>query len=227
MSRKNTILKCFTFLFFLVFAIEVIAESFSYKPLILIFKPLIPLTLILMYIVESEKKNVVYIVLMFLSLLTNLLFIPNTFEALFYALVVFTMHRILVIFLIIRLNQIKDYIPVLIATAPFLIVFFYLYFETPELPESSLIILVLQNILISVFAGISLSDYVMNDNKQNSILLISAMLFVMLQFSIFIEKYYLNNEYSCILRPFSMSLNAMAFFTFYKYVLEAEKSNKN
>lgn len=227
MSRKNTILKCFTFLFFLVFAIEVIAESFSYKPLILIFKPLIPLTLILMYIEESEKKNVVYIVLMFLSLVTNLLFIPNTFESLFYALVVFTIHRILVIFLIIRLNQIKDYIPVLIATAPFLIVFFYLYFETPELPESSLIILVLQNILISVFAGISLSDYVMNDNKQNSILLISAMLFVMLQFSIFIEKYYLNNEYSCILRPLSMSLNAMAFFTFYKYVLEAEKSNNN
>lgn len=227
MSRKNTILKCITFLFFLVFAIEIIAESFSYKPLILIFKPLIPLTLILMYIVESEKKNVIYILLMFLSLVTNLLFIPNTFVSLFYALVVFTIHRILVIFLIIRLNQIKDYIPVVIATAPFLIVFFYLYFETPELPESSLIILILQNILISVFAGISLSDYVMNDNKQNSILLISAMLFVMLQFSIFVEKYYLNNEYDSILRPLSMSLNAMAFFSFYRYVIEAEKLNED
>ena len=137
------------------------------------------------------------------------------------------MHRILVIFLIIRLNQIKDYIPVLIATAPFLIVFFYLYFETPELTESSLIILVLQNILISVFAGISLSGYVMNDNKRNSILLISALLFVMLQFSVFIEKYFLNYEYSEILRPLSMTLNGMAFYSFYRYVIEAEKLNED
>jgi hypothetical protein len=87
--------------------------------------------------------------------------------------------------------------------------------------------LILQNILISVFAGISLSEYVMNDNKQNSILLISAMLFVMLQFAIFIEKYYLNNEYSYVLRPLSMALNGLAFYSFYKYVIEAEKSNNN
>jgi hypothetical protein len=101
-----------------------------------------------------------------------------------------------------------------------------LYFETPTFPENNSIILIVQNVLISIFAGISLSGYVMNDNKQNSILLISALLFVLLQFSVFIEKFYLENEYSQVLRPLSMSLNAMAFFSFYRYVIEAEKAIK-
>lgn len=225
MTKKENLIKSIVALFFLVFLVEIIGEALSYKPLILFFKPLIPLTLIVLYLIESRKKNVIYIFLMFLSLVTNLLFIPNTFECLFYALIVFAMHRILVIYLIFKLNNIKDIIPVVIATAPFLIIFFYLYYETPSLPENSTFLLILQNVLISIFAGISLSDYVMNDNKQNSILLISALLFVMLQFSVFIEKYYLDNEYSEILRPLSMTLNAMAFFSFYKYVIVAEKSD--
>ena len=62
---------------------------------------------------------------------------------------------------------------------------------------------------------------------KNSILLISALLFVMLQFVIFIEKYYLKNEYQEVLRPLAMTLNALAFFSFYKYVIEAEKLNNN
>jgi hypothetical protein len=68
--------------------------------------------------------------------------------------------------------------------------------------------------LISLFAGLSLSSYVMNDNKQNSILLISALLFVMLQLVVFVEKFYLENEYSQILRPMAMTLNAFAFYAF-------------
>ena len=93
--------------------------------------------------------------------------------------------------------------------------------------KESAILIILQNVLISVFAGISLSGYVMNDNKRNSILLISALLFVMLQFSVFIEKYFLNYEYSEILRPLSMTLNGMAFYSFYRYVIEAEKLNED
>lgn len=53
------------------------------------------------------------------------------------------------------------------------------------------------------------------------------MLFVILQLSVFIERYYLYDEYSQVLRPLSMSLNGLAFYTFYRYVIEAEKSNNN
>ena len=226
-TKNNSIVRIVTFLFFGLALIEVISEFYIYKPLILVFKPLIPLALILLYVIESKKRDLLFVIIMSLSLLTNLLFIPDTTICLFYALIVFTIHRILIVYLIFKLNKIKDTVPIVIATAPFLIVFFYLFFETPFIPDNSFALLILQNLLISLFAGISLSSYVMNDNKQNSILLISALLFVMLQFVIFIEKYYLKNEYQEVLRPLAMTLNALAFFSFYKYVIEAEKLNDN
>ena len=226
MNNRKVLTKNLMYLFFMVFIIEVTAEYLVFKPLILIFKPLIPLVIIMMYMFESEIKSKIYVLIMFLSLVTNLLFIPNTDQALFYALLVFTLHRILLIIFILKMNKKTDFVPLIIATLPFLIVFSYLYFETPTFPENNSIILIVQNVLISIFAGISLSGYVMNDYKQNSILLISALLFVLLQFSVFIEKFYLENEYSQVLRPLSMSLNAMAFFSFYRYVIEAEKAIK-
>ncbi|WP_295333086.1 hypothetical protein [Flavobacterium sp.] len=99
--------------------------------------------------------------------------------------------------------------------------------ETAEIPERSFLLLLLQNILISILSGLALSSYVMNDNKQNSVLLISVLLFVMLQFIVFIEKYLLVNEYTSILRPLAMTFNVLAFFSLYKYVILAEKSNDN
>jgi hypothetical protein len=146
---------------------------------------------------------------------------------LFYGIIVFTLHRIISIYLIFSLQKVIDFIPVIIATSPFLLIFFYLFSETPEIPQNSFYIIIIQNILISVLTGIALSSYVMNDNKQNSILLISALLFVMLQFVIFVEKYFLTNEFEDFFRPTAMTLNALAFFTFYKYVITAEKSNHN
>lgn len=129
MANQNNIIKTVTLLFFLVFATEVLAEYFSYVPMILVTKPLIPLMLIVLYFFESDKKDWVYIVMMFLSLVTNLLFIPNTAEMLFYGLIVFMIHRIFVILLILKLNKIIDFIPVIIAVAPFLIIFFYIFFK--------------------------------------------------------------------------------------------------
>ena len=160
-------------------------------------------------------------------MMINILFIPDTPTCLFYGVLVFTLHRIISIYLIFSLQKVRDYIPVIIATSPFLLIFFYLFSETSEIPQNSFYIIIVQNILISLFAGIALSSYVMNDNKQNSILLISALLFVMLQFVIFVEKYFLTNEFEELFRPMAMTLNALAFFSFYKYVVTAEESNNN
>ncbi|HNP32625.1 MAG TPA: hypothetical protein PKN96_04985 [Flavobacterium sp.] len=206
---------------------EVLAEYIIEKPLICSLKPTMPLLLIVIYYLDSERKNVFFILALLLSSLTNLLFIPNTPTCLFYAVLVFTLHRIISIYLIFSLQKVIDYIPVIIATSPFLLIFFYLFSETAEIPQNSFYILIAQNILISLFAGVALSSYVMNDNKQNSILLISALLFVMLQFVIFIEKYFLVNEFEQLFRPMAMTLNALAFFSFYKYVVSAEQSNNN
>ncbi len=227
MEKKAPILNTLVICYFVIAFVEVVAEFFVVTPLICTLKPILPLLLIVLYTMESHRKDKIFITALVLSSITNLLFIPNTPTFLFYGVLVFTIHRIIVIYLIFLNQKVKDYIPIIIATAPFLLVFFYLFSETIEIPENSIYILIFQNLLISLFAGIALSSYVMNDNKQNSILLISALLFVMLQFVVFIEKYFLINEFEGLFRPLAMTLNALAFFSFYKYIIAAEKSHQN
>ena len=227
MQKKENIIKSLTVGYFVIAFFEVIAEYFVNRPIICALKPVIPLVLIVIYYIESDKKNMLFIVALLLSLITNILFIPNTPSYLFYGVLVFTIHRIIVIYLIFHFQKVNDFIPLIIATTPFLLIFFYLFLETPEIPQNSIYIIIFQNLLISLFAGIALSSYFMNDNKQNSILLISALLFVMLQFVVFVEKYFLVNEFEEMFSPLAMTFNALAFFSFYKYVITAEKSNSN
>jgi len=227
MFTKDNILKSLTFSYFIIAFFEIVSEYLAYTPFICSLKPLIPLLLVIIYLINSTVKNPVFVIVLLLSMVVNILFIPNTPICLYYALIIFTIHRVVIIYLIFRLQKVKDYIPTIIATIPFLLIFFYLFIETNDIPENSFYLLILQNILISIFAGIALSGYVMNDNKQNSVLLISVLLFVMLQFTVFIEKYFLVNEFQKLFRPLAMTFNTLAFFSFYKYVLQAEKSNNN
>lgn len=227
MFTKDNLLKSLTFGYFIIAIFEIVSEYLAYTPFIFSLKPLIPLFLIATYWVNSVHKNPVFVMVLLLSMVVNILFIPNTAICLYYALIIFTIHRVLIIYLIFSLQKVKDYIPTIIATIPFLLIFFYLFIETNEIPANSFYWLILQNILISLFAGIALSSYVMNDNKQNSVLLISVLLFVMLQFTVFIEKYFLVNEFKKLFRPLAMTFNILAFFSFYKYVVIAEKSNNN
>lgn len=227
MNTKVNIINTVTLCFFVLAFFEIIAEFFTSKTFIFILKPILPLMLIGLYILESKARNRVVITAFLLSAITNILFIPNDPTCLFYGVIVFTIFRVISIYIIYKYQQLKDFIPIIIATAPFLLIFFYLFSETTEIPENSIYIIIFQNILISIFAGTALSSYFMNDNKHNSILLISALLFVMLQFVVFLEKYFLVDEYKEFFRPLAMTLNALAFFSFYKYIVTSEKSNNN
>jgi hypothetical protein len=226
-NSKVNIINTLTISYFVLAFLEILAEFFILKPLILILKPTLPLLLITLYFLESKVKNSIIIIAFLLSSITNILFIPDNPTCLLYGILVFTIYRIISIYIVFSYQKLIDFIPIIIATAPFLLIFFYLFSETSEIPEDSVYILIFQNLLISLFAGVALSGYVMNDNKQNSILLISALLFVMLQFVVFIEKYFLIDEYREFFRPLAMTLNCLAFFSFYKYIIEAEKSNNN
>lgn len=225
--RSNNTEKSISILYFVVAFVEVSAEYYTYKPLICYLKPILPLILIVMYWLTSNFKKRLFIAALFFSFLTNMFFISNTPEMLYYGVITNTFHRILAIILVLRITKIKDYIPLVIASIPFLLIFFYLFFETNNIPENSFLLLIFQNLLISIYAGIALSCYIMNDNKINSILLISTLLFVMLHFVIFIERYFLTDEYISFFRPIAMTFNALAFYSLYKYVITAEKLNDN
>ena len=89
--------------------------------------------------------------------------------------------------------------------------------------------LIIQNILISIIAGITLSDYVMNNGKKNDTawLLIFGLLSVSQYFIVFVERYYLSGISPISFRPLAMILNASVYYVFYEFVMVIEKSNDN
>jgi hypothetical protein len=225
LSNKNNLAIGITVLYFAVATVEVTAELFAYKPVLFIFKPLISLLLMTLYWTTSNQKKILFFLTIFFSLTTNVFFIPNTEKALFIGIVALLIHRLLMIYYIIKLTKIKDYVPLLLATIPFLFIFFYLLTISTEIPRNSFFLLIIQNVLVSIIGGIALSDYVMNDNKKYTLLLIFGLLTVMLYFIVFIEKYYLANLSPVIFRPIAMVLNVTVYYVFYRFVIETEDQN--
>ncbi|HSN47876.1 MAG TPA: hypothetical protein VLR29_03860 [Flavobacterium sp.] len=228
LSNENNIEKLITGLYFTVAAVEVTAELFSYKPFLFVFKPLISVVLMLLYWKTSNTRNPLFFVIILFSLITNVFFIYDTEAPLFLGLIAFFVHRLLMIYYIIKLVKLKDYIPLAIAMIPFMFIFFYLLSITNDLTNRSYGILIIQNILISILAGIALSDYVMKNGKRETTwLFLFGLLSVTQYFIVFIDKYYLSDLSPIIFRPLAMILNASVYYAFYKFVMASEKLNDN
>jgi hypothetical protein len=220
--NKNSIIKSLAYLYFANAIVEILSEAFSLKPIILVTKPLIPLILMVLYYFTSTSKCKLFYIVMFFSLLTNLLFVPDTDQALFYGVIAFTIHRIFLLVLIFNIIKIKDFVPFILATLPLGFIFFYL-FTASEVPDNSYYLIFFHNLIAAVLGGIAISSYVMNDSKENSLLMISVLLFLGLQLVIYIEKYYFAESHSTMLRPLAMTLNVLAFYIFYKFVITSQK----
>lgn len=215
-----------TLLFFTNAILEIFSEAFSLTSIIVITKPLISILLMILYFYSSTKNDVLFYITISLSLITNLLYIPNSKDFLFYALIVYTFHKIFLLIMIFKIVKVTNFIPFFIATIPLSFIFFYL-FVSSDIPENSYYLIFFHNLLAGILGGIAISSYMMNDTKQNSILLICALLFLMLQLVVYIEKYYLVNQYYFIFRPLAMTLNVMAYYVFCKFVIASEKLNHN
>jgi hypothetical protein len=213
-----------TILLFVVALTEIIAEYFRFLPLIYIFKPSISIILMALYWVTSTKREVLFFLTIGTSLLTNILFIPNNIELIFWGLIVFVFHRIIHLYYITKVTKIKDIVPILLASVPFLLIFFYIFLDTDLLSIEVYYIMILHNILISLLGGFALANYVLNDNKKSMWLTISVLFFVSLHFIIFIEKFYISLQ---IFRPIAMTLNTFAYYSFYKFIVSNEKKSQH
>ncbi len=218
---KHIYFKGFFISFFLIAISEIIAEFFSYNPIIYVTKPLIPLSLMLLYWMSSCVKSKLFIAILLCSAITNLFFIPHTSKMLLYGVMSFTVLRLLMLVLILKLVKVRNLFLFFTATLLFLGIFTYLYLES-NAPSDSTLLLIFHNFMISIFGGVALSNYIKNDNQQNSYLLICYLLFMGLQLIIFVEKYSLQNSNNTILRPIAMILNILAFYSFYKFVVFSE-----
>jgi len=225
-NKDTKLMERLSYSYFSIGLVEIIAESMSYQPLILFTRIAAPFFLITLYFLKSIKQNAVFYALMVLLLISNVLFASKAPYALQIAVITFLFHRIAMIVLVFQSIASKNYLYILLATFPFLLIFFYLISVTNELTDIQINVLIFQSILISILSGMALSSYLVSENRQNSWLLISTLLLIGLRFIVFIEQYFLSDLSLPIYRPMAVLLNIFAFFTFYKFVIAAE-ANEN
>nr|WP_315165567.1 hypothetical protein [uncultured Flavobacterium sp.] len=205
--------------------IEVLAELFSFKVILFAFRPLVAIMLIYLYWVTSKERNVLFYMTVFFLLLTSIFILFESMLFLILGLIGIFTHRILLIFYIIKLNKIKDFVPILIAIIPFVFIFSYLLSISDEIPKGSYYPLVAQNILVSILAGVILSNYFMNDSNNSPWLAIFGLLSTALYFTVFIEKCFLSNLPPTYFRPLAMILYVTSYYSFYRFVIDAETIN--
>lgn len=205
--------------------IEVLAELFSFKVILFAFRPLVAILLIYLYWATSKERNVLFYMTVFFLLLTSIFILFESILFLILGLIGIFTHRILLIFYIIKLNKIKDFVPILIAIIPFVFIFSYLLSISDEIPKGSYYPLVAQNILVSILAGVILSNYFMNDSNNSPWLAIFGLLSTALYFTVFIEKCFLSNLPPTYFRPLAMILYVTSYYSFYRFVIDAETIN--
>ena len=208
-------------IYFAVATLLIAAELFDLKQIIFIFKPFLIPILMLLYVLKSSRKNPLYLASLVFALLSNIFFIYTTPKLIVYGIIAFMMYRLLTIFLVLKITKKPLLVPFLIATMPFIFIFSCLLNLTLPPDAPAFFPAVINGLLISCLAGISLSNYIMNDNKANSWFAISTLFFVVLVFLFMIQKYYMPNV---VFQPISVLMFTLGHYTFYKFVIEAEKS---
>jgi membrane-bound ClpP family serine protease len=228
LAKNNANLVSLLILFYFSIALtQVVAELVLYQPLIYFSRIVTPILLIILYKLNSDRQNPFFFLLITLTLATNVIFVDKESPYWVIGSVISILQKIIMLLFVMHLIAKNKYWHIILAAIPFLLIFFYLNLITDGLTELGWGNIFVQSILVSIIGGFSLAAYLMSDNRQNSWLLISTLLFVGLQFVIFIERYYSSIISVTVFTPIALVLNAFGFFTFYKFVVAAEKKDKN
>lgn len=205
--------------FFAVTLVLIGAEYFSNTSLVFIFKPILMPLLIALYWIESRTKCKWYLSALIFAFISNvLLLFPNTI-LLSCGIFAFLFYRIATILAVIKNGDRVAMLPVTLATIPFLVMFSYLVLTMVSPKDPSFYATVLNAIIFSVFSGIGLSSYVMNDNLKNSWLIINTLLSTFLAVIFLFDNFYLSFT---IFKPISALVFTLSHYAFYCFMMEAE-----
>lgn len=225
LTKINRFLSETTFvgLYFSFAIIEILAEIVSFRSILFAFKPFSLIVLMSLYWVTSRRRSFIFFIIIFFSLVSCIFIEIDPKKLLLFAVISFVIHRSLLILYILELNKTKDCVPIIIAFFPIFFIFSYLISISVEIPESTYYYLVIQNVLVSIIGGIALSHYYMNETKESAWLSIFGLLSFGLYFIVFIEKWFLANLTITYFRPLGMVLYTMAYYSFYKFVIDSER----
>jgi hypothetical protein len=207
-------------MYFAVAVVLLISEIIRFYPFLHFFGPLRSLILMALYFFSSKKRSKVYFGVLLFAFFSDFLFIDKTQELLVYGVLAYMIYRVLTIVLVFKTIKGKKILPIAIATLPFLFAYFYVIDFTKEVISVNFYPLAISGLLMSFLGGLSLSNYILDNDNKNSWLLISSLLFVLQNFIFILQRYYAMNG---VFEPLATIVFSISHYTFYKYVITDEK----
>ena len=209
--------------FLLISIADIVGIIFKLPTIIFVFKPLIILSLIVLYVLSVTKRNAWYILALFFSFLGDV-FLLFTGELFFIAgLVSFLITHLL--FIKIVISQVKKYswLKVLFSIIPFLLVFSFLIYNLKEGLHEMLLPVIIYGLTISIFGAISFIDFLNTRSKKSLLMFSGSVVFMLSDCVLAIDTYYLEDHINKILIMFSYIL---AQYLIYRSMILNSKKNK-
>jgi hypothetical protein len=218
MNREIRI-KALNILFFGITSLLIIVEYFQFQEVVFYLKPLLIPSLFVLYIFKTNEICKYYLLALFFAFLSNVFLLFSEPTLLLYGIIAFLFYRLTSIIVVLKNGDRVALLPVSLATIPFLFMFSYLIDMMVSPDHRSFYATIVNDIIISIFCGIGLSNYVLNDSKQNSWLLISTLLFTFLVILFMFDKFYLSFQ---IFKPLSALVFSLAHYAFLKFMEKSE-----
>lgn len=218
--NRETKITALTFSYFALALVLCVAEYFKITNILLVCKPLLMPLLAILYLLSTKKNCLWYLVSLVFAFFSNVFFLFTDSKLLLYGIIAFLFYRIATIITVLKKGDPIDWLPLTLATVPFLFIFSYLIYVMVSPSNPSFYPTIINDLIISIFSGMGLASYVMNDSKKNSWLIISTLLFTFLVIIFMTENFYFPNE---VFKPLSAVVFALAHYAFYLFVIEADQ----
>lgn len=211
------------FVFVLVSLLDITGILFEIPLLVLIFKPLVLLSLMLLYFVTATKINKIYVLALVCSFFGDVLLMYVGDVYFTFGLVSFLLAHLIFIKIIVDRFQKPDLSKIIMSIIPFAILFIgIIYFLKDDLNEL-FIPVVIYGFTISTFGVVAMLDYMNTRTDQSFLMFVGAVIFISSDSILAINKFYNTTQ---VLEVFVMATYIVAQFLIYKSMVAEGKLEK-
>ncbi|SFS75181.1 lysoplasmalogenase [Lutibacter maritimus] len=180
-----------TFLFFvLVSLLDIVGIIFKIPILVYVFKPLIIFSLIFLYVFSLPKRLKWYVIALEFSFFGDVLLLFNGELFFILGLISFLLAHILFIKIVIDRVEKVQLKTVLLASIPFLLIFGLLINTIKDSLNQLLIPVIVYGLVISAFGTVAFIDFLKTKSKRSLLMLIGAVVFIISDATLAINKFY-------------------------------------
>ncbi|WP_456421238.1 lysoplasmalogenase [Lutibacter sp.] len=183
-------IKVLFFVFIGVSVLDIIGIIFKIPILIQVFKPLILLSLLVLYAVSVLKLNKLYVFALIFSFFGDVFLMFSGELYFIIGLVSFLIAHLLFIKIVINQIQKQPISKVIISIIPFLVLFLGLILFLKNSLSDLLIPVIIYGLTICTFGTVSLINYLSTKSKKSLLMLVGAIVFISSDSVLAINKFY-------------------------------------